>query len=34
MQDGSEEEAIRPFDFTVAALAIFVTSEARGPKSC
>ena len=34
MQDGSEEVAIRPFGCTVAALAIFVTSEARVPKSC
>ncbi len=34
MQDGSEEEAIRPFGFTVAALEISVTSEARVRKSC
>ena len=34
MQDESEEEAIRPFGFTVAALAIFITSEARVPKTC
>ena len=34
MQDGSEEKAIHPFGSTVAALAIFLTSEVRVPKSC
>ena len=32
MQDGSEEVAIHPFVFTFAALAIFLTSEARVPE--